>query len=477
MKKQSSLLRILLSIILVSQSVLLANERNSTFLETYFILVEKIAPKLVSIDEEFTWNYKVHSKVSTKEITLTDFIPEGMQYVSSSPQAQVLDRQLIWVFSDMQQAQHQSITVTLKAIGEGNLLSCFTAEAIPQACLNTSIGKAEISITKTGTERTLLGSEVNYFITVKNQGTHLAKNVVIEDPVPDGLRDRSGKQVLTYDIGDLGSGESKQVLMNLTAVKRGKIRNQVVATSSNAKSVSAEAYTLILKPDLTLKKTGDTEKIVGQKAKYNILVSNRGDITLENVIVEDTAPKGTRIISAPGANVNGNRAIWMINSLEPESEANLQITLTGNRKGVLCNKVSAQGPYGLFETTEACTDWEGISAMVLEFIDTKDALLVGESTQYLVTVTNQGFGEDTNIVITVELPNGLKAISFDGPTKWSILENKVVFAPYAVLEPNETIEYKISVMTEKTGNYFVKAAVTSDTHKTPIAENESTTVY
>lgn len=61
-------------------------------------------------------------------------------------------------------------------------------------------------------------------------------------------------------------------------------------------------------PGVELLKVGTKEQFLGKAADYTITVSNTGDTKLTNLVITDTAPAATRIVTAAGATVAGNVA-------------------------------------------------------------------------------------------------------------------------------------------------------------------------
>jgi hypothetical protein len=84
-----------------------------------------------------------------------------------------------------------------------------------------------------------------------------------------------GGKAVTFTVGTLAPGQSKTITLPLKAEKAGQASNPVVAKASNA----AEA------------------------ASSCAVVINTGDTDLQNVVVTDTAPAATKIVSASGASV------------------------------------------------------------------------------------------------------------------------------------------------------------------------------
>jgi uncharacterized repeat protein (TIGR01451 family) len=319
-----------------------------------------------------------------------------------------------------------------------------------------------------------VGSEVKYNIVVSNKGTTPARNVVVTDQVPDGLEAANGQKQLTFNVGELGPGQSRSIPVTFKAVKRGKPCNVAVATSSNAGKVSDEVCTLIVQPGLAIMKTGDKEQFLGRNARYQVVVTNTGDTTLTGVVVTDTAPSPTTIVSAEGASIQGNTATWNIAELGAGQARRFNVNLTSKVAGNYCNRVTAATQSGLRESAEACTTWRGVSAILIEMVDDPDPLQIGETTTYTIRVTNQGTAEDTNIGVAAQFGKEMTPVSAQNGT---VSGKTVTFAKVPRLAPKQSVTYAISAKAEATGDHRLRVSLTSDVLKTPVVEEESTNVY
>jgi uncharacterized repeat protein (TIGR01451 family) len=331
------------------------------------------------------------------------------------------------------------------------------------------VGKPQLTIEKSGPETAVINSDVTYNIVVRNTGSAVAKGVVLTDPVPQGMTG----QPVTINLGDINPGQSKPASVTFKATQRGKVCNTATATSSNAGKVSDDACTTILVPGLEVAKTGTKSQILGRNADYEIVVSNTGDTTLNNVTVTDTAPPATSIVAAPGASVSGNRATWTIASLAPGAKQTFTIKLTSKTAGNHCNSVTASAG-GMSKTAEACTVWRGIAAVLLEAVDDPDPIQVGENTTYTIKVTNQGFADIHNVKIVVRYEDMVTPVS---TPQGKISGQNVDFPAVPTLGPKQVVTYSVVVKGAKAGDSRNKITLTCEELTSPVEETESTTVY
>jgi len=437
------------------------------------IRLSKAMPAEASLGSEFLAELTIAAQGCAANVVVRDTIPAGASYVRSEPEATVEGNELVWKIGNMDAGQVIKGKVWFKADKEGTLVNCATVSADPRVCAGTFVGKPVITIDKSGPETAVLGSDVTYNIVVKNTGSSIAKSVVVTDPVPSGMSHSTGKSELSFEVGDLAPGQSKPLAVTFKANQRGKVCNTATATSSNAGKVSDDACTVVLVPGLKVEKTGTKEQILGRNADYEIVTSNTGDTTLNNVTVSDTAPAETSIVAAPGATIAGNKATWTIAELKPGAKVTQTVKLTSKVAGTHCNTVTASSG-ALNDSAKACTLWKGIAAVLLEVVDDPDPIQVGESTTYTIKVTNQGFADIHNVKITAGYGDQVSPVS---TPQGNVSGKNVNFPAVATLGAKQSVTYTVTVKGASVGDSRNKISLTCDELKTPVVEEESTTVY
>ncbi|MCX6895667.1 MAG: OmcB family cysteine-rich outer membrane protein [Verrucomicrobia bacterium] len=441
----------------------------SSVIKTGLINLSKTAPAEATLGQEYLTEINAKAVACAGNVVITDRLPAGASFVRSEPAAKVDGSTLTWNLGDMDAGQAQNIKVWLKADQEGTLVNCALVAADPRVCAATFVGKAALAIAKSGPATATLGSDVTYNITVKNTGNTVARNVVVTDPVPAGL---SG-QPATVAVGNLAPGQAKTLAVTFKADKRGKACNTATANSDNAGKVSAEACTVVQQPGLKIEKSGTKSQIIGRNADYEVVVFNTGDTALENVVVTDTAPEGTVIAAAPEATVKGNKATWTIPSLAAGAKQAFAVKLTGKTGGEHCNAATATAG-GMSDSAQSCTTWKGVAAVLLEVVDDPDPLQAGEVTTYTITVKNQGFADIHNVKIASSFAAEVVPVSSE---QGSVSGQDVSFPSVPVLAAKQSVVYTIKVKAVAAGDSRNKTVLTCDELKTPVTEEESTTVY
>jgi LPXTG-site transpeptidase (sortase) family protein len=201
-----------------------------------------------------------------------------------------------------------------------------------------------ISLTKTGTlaldtvepdERADVGDVISYVFTVENTGNVTLTNVTITDD----------DATITGDPITLEPGETDTVTftgeyaLEQAAINAGTFTNEATVTGttpSDTEVSDSDTDTQLIErvPGITLEKLGsvvmdivepDGQADVGDEIHYTFIVTNTGNVTLTNIVVEDTTvtvePKSTTDLQ-PGDSITGVQ----VSSTSPGG----LVTLSGN---------------------------------------------------------------------------------------------------------------------------------------------------
>ena len=448
------------------------------YINKYPVRLEKTAPTSVAMNAPYNYDYRVIAKEKVDRVVVEEQIPSGTVYVSSDPEAEVNGDKVKWTLYNLEEGQEVPLLLTVKPTRVGELSSCATIMAYQQACTTTSVGVPELTITKTTPkEQVLVGSNVPWNIKVTNTGNYVAQDVVVKDTIPAGLTHESGQRAITSQVGTLDPGQSREITLATTASQTGRHCNEAVVSASNANSANDDACIQVVQAGLEVVKKGTDRQFVGKKASYKIKATNTGDIPLSDVVVTDTVPPQNRLLSAPGATIDGNTATWTVDLPAGQSK-DFKVNVIGLEGGTYCNQVVARSAqYSLSDNSEACTDWTGHPALLIEVIDTNDPLLAGDKTTYIIKITNQGTARDTNVGLDVAVQPEMRLVSASGSTNGVITGNAIRFEAYPVLEAKEVIEYRVVTEAVTTGDTRFRVKMNSDLLKTPVPEEESTQVY
>ncbi len=448
------------------------------YVDKYLVRLEKAVPSLVLIGKDFSYEYLITAKDKLKKVVIKDQIPEGAEYVSSSPTAQVDGNVITWTLYNLEKNEIIPLELTVNASTVADFTNSATIDAYAEAHTTTSVGVPALKVKNTAPhESVLIGSEVIWNVTIENIGNFCAENVVITDNLPSGLSRYDDGSDEIIEIGTIIPGDSREVSFKTLSIEPGKQCHIAIASASNAEASTGEACLKILDSGISISTEGPDMQFVGKKANYEVTVVNTGDVAFSDIIVTSKAPNEGKLVAAESATIDGNVATWFTD-LDAGEEKSFNVDIILKKDGTHCNEVSFSTLDGSLSGSDSdCTEWRGFPALLIEVIDTRDPLIVGEETTYIIQIANQGTAADANVKLDIQIPEGLAVISVGGDSKGTITGNEIIFDPYPVLNPREIIQYRVVAKALEIGDFRFKAEMSSDLLKVPVPEQESTQAY
>ncbi len=289
--------------------------------------------------------------------------------------------------------------------------------------------KAVTSTAKNENGKYALGETITYKVTVTNKGNQTVENVVVKDS-------NSEEGTATVN-GEIKPGESKDVtfthIVTEADVKTGKVVNVATIGDEPSNEVTTETEDPITKYELHKEVTSTAKNengkyALGETITYKVTVTNKGNQTVENVVVKDSnSEEGT-------ATVNGE--------IKPGESKDVTFTHIVTEADVKTGKVVNVATIGDEPSNEVTTETEDPNP---NFVVTKTAtkvngtnvngeiaVKVGDIVTYEITVENTGNVTLENVVVTDQL---VPEFSHTIPTLNRGTDNKVsVTVEYTVQE-------------------------------------------
>ncbi|MDO5700445.1 MAG: hypothetical protein Q4P36_03120 [Bowdeniella nasicola] len=459
---------------------------------------------------------------STAEaVTVTDTIPDGMEFVTADDRCSVEDQTITCALGDLSSGENAAPTVTLGVPPEstatsftnGASASSTTPDPNPdnnasEAPVSVSTA-ADVSITKSVTPDVVLAGEpATWKIVVMNDGPSVARNVHVIDTLPDGLTLRPAAddsdactatgQTIDCALGDVYFGAVViEVDTMVDADYAGTtIANTVDVASDtpdpNPDNNTGEASARVLKrADLSVTKTLDTNPLVpGEKVSYTVVVTNNGPSDAPKVQVDDTVPEEITgleaSIESPDTSgdvectITDDREVFCAAGRLP-SGASATVTITGTLNPSVTKDVTNAVTVGSAVTdpdgTNNTASATGTPAPSADLAITKTLVggaTPGEPVTWEITLSSTGPSTATDVRISDELPASVKnatlaqdgsACALDGAALECTFE---AFAPGQTYTVNVTGDLDAAARGELTNTVDVTSA-TSD----PNEENNS----
>ncbi len=383
--------------------------------------------------------------VDASQVVIVDQLGNGLKYVSSSDGG-VWDEKtntVTWIV-DLAKGESKVFSVIAIVSGYGNVTNSLV---VGNKTTGVNVTVPEIIPDKTANiSNPNFGDNVNYTVTVTNDGIGDAKDVVVRDVLGEGLKFVSATGNCSFDevthtvtwIVDLAKGESKVFSVIATVSGYGNVTNSLVVGNKTA-GVNVTV------PEINPDKTVDNEiPNFGDNVTYTVKVTNDGIGDANNVVITDVLDKGLKFLNATGNFTYDEKTgtiTWIVDLDKGETKTfNVNVTVLGY--GVLPNTVAVGNKTAVRNIT------------VPEIITVKEVnssdIHIGDEITYTITVSNSGKINATNVVIRDILPEGLKFINASNGGVYDPVTGIITWI--LNITANSTVDLTADVCVNKSGN-------------------------
>jgi len=446
------------------------------------LTMQKFAPAEIQVGKQCTFEIAVRNvgQVEARAVQIHDVVPKGTTLVSTDPRAEVAEGgKLVWDLGTLASGAESRVSVTLLPVSEGEIGSVATLYFAAQASARTVATKPELLLQLSAAPQVMIGDEVTLNIKLSNPGSGAATGVMLLESVPPQLSHPAGRS-LEFEVGTLAAGESRELSLSLTAAEAGHVNNVLIAQADANLQVEGSVEFEVVAPQLSVGLDGPSRRYLERPATYVMSIQNPGTASARNVELVSYLPQGMKFVKANNAGTydpTSHRVIWGLEELPAKQGGNVELVVIPEEIGDHEIRVTAKADQGLADDTQQQLAVEGLAAILFEVADVNDPVELGGETVYEVRVVNQGSKASTNLQVVALLPPGMRAIAADGPTRPSIDEGRVLFAPLANLSPKADTVYEIKVQAVGRGDQRIRVQVLTDEMQTPVTKEESTRVY
>ena len=436
------------------------------------LMVEAMGSKSVRLNKDATTDVKVTNltDMPVKNVVLMSTTPDGYKMSGATGgmgQAMAVDGGKMGVpVGDLGPKESKTITITGTATKASMIDTCYSVSYNPPTlCTHVDVTNPAISLAVVAPADSDICQPVKYTYTVKNTGTGAAKNVMLEEQLPDGLMTTDGKQMVSAQLGDIPQGESREATAMLKAaptVKTGTpMSGKAVAKSDGESAPEVDTSTTFHAPMLAVALTGGgTNGFVGTTVPYSAVVTNKGDAVAHNVKLQLGHGAGDATVVATGVDAGG---MVSIGDLQPNQSSNpVSATVTTATAGTVNVIAKATGDCSPDAMANASSVFNTAPSLLLETTDNPDPANVGSTVVYDIKVTNQSAGPDNNIAVKATIPDGETYVSTAGDTQPTQDGQTLTFPTIATLGAKESVTWKVTVKAVKAGDVQFKTNATCD---------------
>jgi uncharacterized repeat protein (TIGR01451 family) len=203
-----------------------------------------------------------------------------------------------------QESRSVPLVCNTKAGGRQRIDVSATAEGTLRAdsSRNLEVIVPQIELAVSGPSLRYLGRPASYRLKVTNPGTALATNVTLTNQIPDGFKFVSASpggrhdfatRIVSWYIGELNPGQSKETTFDVLAVNPGEHRFLAVVEAGRGLRKEAQVITRVEGLSALLMELVDLDDPVetGTDTAYEIRVTNTGSKTETNLRLVCTIPQ------------------------------------------------------------------------------------------------------------------------------------------------------------------------------------------
>jgi uncharacterized repeat protein (TIGR01451 family) len=450
--------------------------------QTPHLTVEKIAPPEIQVGKPAVFLLKVRNtgQVAAAHVEVHDQVPKGTQLMSTTPRAaEPNPGEVVWSLGALKPGEESSVELELMPVAEGEVGSVATVHFAAESSVRTMVTRPVLMLDVKAPHEVLLGEDLKMAIKLTNTGTGAATGVLLREAVPDLLQHPAGAEV-EYEVGTLKPGESRELDLVMHSVKAGRAQNMLSAIGEGSLRVDQQADLEVIAPALALKMEGPSRRYLDRQATYTVTVSNPGTAPAKEISLTTHLPAGLKFVEANNAGQYDprTRAVqWLLDELPANETGSVTLTTVPIEIGEQLVRIESTADRGLSAQEEKKILVEGVAAINFEVVDVADPIEVGGETAYEVRVVNQGTKSATNVQVVALLPEELKPIGGEGPARYTIDGQRVLFEPLAQLAPKADTTYRVKAQGRGPGDVRVRVQIITDEIRTPVTKEESTRVY
>jgi uncharacterized repeat protein (TIGR01451 family)/fimbrial isopeptide formation D2 family protein len=374
---------------------------------------------------------------------------------------------------------------------------------------NATLGLPALTIEKTpdGGAATA-GQPSSFTIKVKNTGNAIARNLDVEDVLPNGLgytagsatgEPSSGFSEASVEPNQPGSGETT-IHWHLTSLAEGATETITVPVSvaanvpngttlTNHSSVTSDEVTtpveddgslnVSAKADMSIEKTGNATYTAGESYTWHLKVKNLGPSDAQGVEVKDPLPAGTTFVSASapcwlsGSEVKcalGAAAVGFEQTYDVTVKVDANTTSSPLSNTATVHSTTTDANPGNDESTFGPTP-SPLADVWVKKTASPELILKSQETEFTLEVGNDGPSTARTVKLVDPLETeGLEFVSADGPCTQA---GGTITCEFGDVEPGATQTVHVKADGIKNGVWHNVAMVSTTTTEPPGAEADN----
>jgi uncharacterized repeat protein (TIGR01451 family) len=419
------------------------------------------------------------SNVPVQQVVVRVRMPGGLTVATTEPRVAPENGTLTWELGTLLAKQERNIQLKLVADAKGDVTPQAWVTFTGSTALRIKVREPKLALKASAPDKVLVGDPAQFNLAVSNPGDGSADQVKIHAVLSEGLEHARGNRI-HFEIGNLAAGETRNVALLCATRTGGAQKCEASAEAEGGLKAADTASVNVIMPRLDLHLSGPGLRYLERKALYTLKVTNPGDAPATNVTVADTVPAGFKVLAASNGGRHDFQArtvSWFLGEIGPGQTREVQLEVQAVNPGEHKHKATAVGARGLRAESELTTRVEGLSALLVELVDTEDPIEVNGDTAYEVRVTNTGSKTETDIKLVATVPDKMQFKNAQGPARYREEGKTIVFEPLDKLAPRADAIFRINVKALEPGTVRFKIQITSTNLTEPVIKMEATRIY
>jgi len=287
---------------------------------------------------------------TVSDIKITETLPNGLRTTEGK-------NELVFEVDSLISGRSREYNVELRATRQG----VYTGKAVATSTSGlraeseesiTVVGVPELTIDKTGPDTLYIGRPVLYDIIVSNTSDVPAREVVLEDVIPDGVTEvratAGAKRIeskLVWQLGTIPPNSTERLQISYVPTRAGTLINNASVSAYCANPISATTRTVVTGIPAVMLEVVDAEDPirVGDRATYIITVTNQGSATATNTRIVCILEDNVKFVSSAGATTSTQEGdtirFQTLPVLEPQEKAVWRVVVSAVEPGFALFKV------------------------------------------------------------------------------------------------------------------------------------------
>jgi uncharacterized repeat protein (TIGR01451 family) len=322
---------------------------------------------------------------------------------------------------------------------------------------SSSVPAATPSVTVAWVKKSRInvGQECACDLVVTNNGKVPARNIVVEALFPESVRltkaipePTEATDHLEWLIHELPAGAERVIQITMIPSQRGEL-----ATTANVRFTGTAASVFsVEEPLLKVAVNAPAEAIIGDPLVQTITVSNPGTGVAQNVTLDLQTSQGLELLREKRTHLD-------IGALNAGESRSLRISFAATAGGKQTLTVAATGDSGLHSVAESTV--QVIAPELAVSIEGPEAQAAGRTSDFVLTVVNNGQAVANNVRVSQRVPQGFQFIKAGQEGQW---DAKAATVSWHVgqLHPGETKELRLELQAGEIGEFEHVAVALSD---------------